>query len=309
VFPASWRAAPLLRAWLHRLDSLGVAFAVRHRWTGWTDDGALAFRTTPAASAPGAAVTVRPAATVLALGGASWPRTGSDGSWTRELQSTGVRVSPLGPANAGFDVAWTRGFVERFAGAPLKNLRVTAGTASARGEAVVIEYGVESGVFYALGAPLRALIAAHGSATATIDLHPDRAVDELTARLQTRRRGETTTAWLRRAGGLAPVAIGLLREATANTLPAGAAEMAALIKAVPLRLTGTQPLDRAISTAGGVGLDEIDEHFMLRARPGVFVAGEMLDWEAPTGGYLLQACLATGRAAGLGALDWLATPH
>jgi uncharacterized flavoprotein (TIGR03862 family) len=251
-------------------------------------------------------VTARPAATVLALGGASWPRTGSDGSWAPVLQATGIGVAPLRPANAGFDVAWTAGFAARFAGTPLKNLRVTVGPASARGEAVVTEYGVESGVFYALGEPLRADIAATGSATATIDLHPDRAAADLAARLRHRRAGETTTAWLRRAGGLAPVAIGLLREATGNALPADAEAMAALIKAVPLRLTGTQPLARAISTAGGVGLDEIDERFMLRSRPGVFVAGEMVDWEAPTGGYLLQACMATGRAAGAAALGWLA---
>jgi uncharacterized flavoprotein (TIGR03862 family) len=305
VFPASWRAAPLLRAWLRRLDALGVTFALRHRWAGWTADGALSFRTAPAGGGGGAVVTARPAATVLALGGASWPRTGSDGSWEPVLHAAGIGVSPLRPANAGFDVAWTAGFVERFAGVPLKNLLVTVGTASARGEAVVTEYGVESGVFYTLGGPLRAAIAADGSATATIDLHPDRAAADLAARLRVRRPGETTTAWLRRAGGLAPVAIGLLREVTANTLPADADAMAALIKAVPLRLTGTQPLARAISTAGGVGLDEIDGHFMLRSRPGVFVAGEMLDWEAPTGGYLLQACFATGRLAGQAALEWL----
>lgn len=313
VFPASWRAAPLLRAWLGRLESLGVSFAVRHRWTGWAADGALTF----AAPAPDdevgmgthgerrVEIVVRPAATVLALGGASWPRVGSDGTWAPRLRTDGVRVTDLRPANAGFEVAWTAGFVERFAGTPLKNLRLTVGAASVRGEAVVTAYGVESGVFYALGAPLRDEISARGSAIATIDLHPDRPVADLTARLRNRRSRETATAWLRRAGGLAPVAVGLLRETTGNALPADAGAMAALIKAVPLPLTGIQPLARAISTAGGVALDEVDAAFMLRSKPGTFVAGEMLDWEAPTGGYLLQACFATGRAAGRGALEWI----
>ena len=221
------------------------------------------------------------------------------------LRGAGVHVTELRSANAGFDVDWTAGFVERFAGAPLKNLRVTVGTASARGEAVVTSYGVESGVFYALGAALREEIALNGSAIATIDLHPDRAAADLAGRLRHRRTGETTTTWLRRAGGLASVAIGLLREATANELPADADEMAALIKAAPLRLTGTQPLARALSTAGGVALADVDDVFMLRSVSGVFVAGEMLDWEAPTGGYLLQACFATGRAAGQAALSWI----
>jgi uncharacterized flavoprotein (TIGR03862 family) len=301
VFPASWRAAPLLRAWLRRLESLGVTFAVRHRWTGWAADGALTF-TAPAARDQ---LVVRPAATVLALGGASWPRVGSDGTWAQTLEGAGIGVHDLRPANAGFDVAWTAGFVERFAGSPLKNLRLTAGATSVRGEAVVTTYGVESGVFYALGAALRDEINAHGTAIATIDLHPDRSLTDLAARLRNRRSRETATAWLRRAGGLAPVAVGVLREATGNSLPTDAGEMAALIKAVPLRLTGIQPLARAISTAGGVALDEVDAGFMLRSRPGTFVAGEMLDWEAPTGGYLLQACFATGRAAGQGALAWI----
>jgi uncharacterized flavoprotein (TIGR03862 family) len=313
VFPASWRAAPLLRAWLSRLDNLGVRLAVRHRWTGWAADGALTF----AAAAPhaGAAapadgsgqveLAVRPAATVLALGGASWPRVGSDGGWAPMLRRAGIRVADLRPANAGFDVAWTPGFVERFAGTPLKNLRLTVGPASVRGEAVVTAYGVESGVFYALGAALRDEIGDRGAATATIDLHPDRPTADLIARLRNRRSRETATAWLRRAGGLAPVAVGLLREATRNALPTDAGAMAALIKAVPIRLTGVQPLARAISTAGGVALDEVDATFMLRSRPGTFIAGEMLDWEAPTGGYLLQACFATGRAAGHGALEWI----
>jgi uncharacterized flavoprotein (TIGR03862 family) len=239
------------------------------------------------------------------LGGASWPRVGSDGTWAQTLEGAGIGVHDLRPANAGFDVAWTAGFVERFAGSPLKNLRLTAGTTSVRGEAVVTAYGVESGVFYALGAALRDEINAHGTAIATIDLHPDRSLTDLAARLRNRRSRETATAWLRRAGGLAPVAVGVLREATGNSLPTDAGEMAALIKAVPLRLTGIQPLARAISTAGGVALDEVDAGFMLRSRPGTFVAGEMLDWEAPTGGYLLQACFATGRAAGQGALAWI----
>ena len=300
VFPASWRAAPLLRAWLGRLDVLGVELAVRHRWEGWTDDGALKLRS------PNGETALRPAATVLALGGASWPRTGSDGDWVPVVADPGVEVRPLRPANSGFEVGWSAPFRERFAGEPLKNLRVSAGEVTARGEAVVTGYGVESGVFYAIGASLREAIERDGQAVAELDLHPDRSEADLARRLGTRRPGDSASEWLRRRLGLTPVAIGLLREATANRLPHEPAAMAALVKAAPLRLVGVQPLARAISTAGGVGLDAVDETLMLRARPGVFVAGEMLDWEAPTGGYLLQACISTGRAAGASAVKWLA---
>ena len=299
VFPASWRATPLLRAWLRRLDELGVVVAVGHRWDGWTDDGAVRMQTKEGVSV------VHPEATVLALGGASWPRTGSDGSWVSLLAGAGVEVRALRPANSGFDVAWSAIFRERFAGQPLKNVRLSFGAVTARGEAVISGYGVESGVFYALGATLRDAIERDGPALVHLDLHPDRDESDVARRLATRRSGESTSRWLQRRLALTPVSSGLLREATGNRLPADPVEMAALVKAAPLRLVGVQPLARAISTAGGVALDAVDEHSMLLARPGVFVAGEMLDWEAPSGGYLLQACFSTGRSAAEGALRWL----
>ena len=299
VFPASWRATALLRAWLRRLDDLGVAFVLGHRWEGWTENGALRLRTAHGESE------VQPDATVMALGGASWPRTGSDGGWLAHLADAGVDVRTLRPANSGFDVAWSVPFREHFAGQPLKNLRISLGATTARGEAVVTGYGVESGVFYALGAALRDTIERDGHAVVDVDLHPDRSESDVARLLATRRAGDSTSGWLRRRLGLTPVSIGLLREATGNHLPAAPAPMAALVKAAPLRLVGVQPLARAISTAGGISFDAIDETSMLIARPGVFVAGEMLDWEAPTGGYLLQACFSTGRAAAAGALRWL----
>jgi uncharacterized flavoprotein (TIGR03862 family) len=299
VFPASWRATALLRAWLRRLDDLGVELAVHHRWDGWNADGALRLRAVDGDSV------IRPEATVLALGGASWPRTGSDGRWVPQLVDAGVEVRPLRPANSGFDVAWSAAFRERFAGQPLKNLRVNHGVSTARGEAVVTGYGVESGVFYAVGATLRDTIEREGHAIVVLDLHPDRSRSDVARLLATRRAGDSTSAWLRRRLGLTPVTTGLLRESTGNRLPSDPAQMAALVKAAPLRLVGVQPLARAISTSGGVAFGAVDDSSMLLARPGVFVAGEMLDWDAPTGGYLLQACVSTGRAAAAGALRWL----
>ena len=298
VFPVSWRATGLLRAWLRRLDGLGVTFAVGRRWEGWTDDGGLRLRTVDGA------VNVHPDATVLALGGASWPRTGSDGRWVPHLLDAGVEVRALRPANSGFDAAWSAPFRERFAGHPLKNLRISVGASVVRGEAVVTGYGVESGVFYAVGAKVRDAIERDGHVVADLDLHPDRSEADVARLLAARRSGDSTSGWLRRRLGLTPVAIGLLREVTGNRLPSAPAPMAALVKAAPLRLVGVQPLARAISTAGGVSFDAVDETSMLIARPGVFVAGEMLDWEAPTGGYLLQACFGSGRAAGAAALRW-----
>jgi uncharacterized flavoprotein (TIGR03862 family) len=299
VFPTAMRAAPLLRAWLRRLSGLGVELAVGHRWEGWAPDGSLLM------TSPDGEVRVHTDATVLALGGASWPRVGSDGAWVRSLVAAGVEVRRLRPANAGFSVDWTTTFRDRFAGEPLKNLRLTVGRSCVRGEAVVSRYGVEGGVFYALGAALRDGIETEGTAVATLDLHPDLTVEELTRRLSGRRAGDTDTTWIKRSIGLAPVSIGLLREVTANRLPPDARGMAALVKAAPLRLSAIQGLARAISTAGGIALDEIDASFMLRRQPGTFVAGEMLDWEAPTGGYLLQATFSTARTAADGAQAWL----
>ena len=301
VFPRSLKASPLLRAWLRRLAERGVRLVLRHRWTGWTADGALAFE------GPRGAVTDRAPATVLALGGASWPRLGSDAAWAGVLRGRGVEVTPLRPANCGFLVRWSDGFRARFAGTPLKSVALTAGVHSTRGEAMITEGGIEGGGIYALSAILRDEIERAGSARLTIALRPDLAASELRDRLASPRGKQSLATFLRKRLNLAPAAIALLRQGAEGRDPGRLSndELAALINAVPIRLDGTAPLDRAISTAGGIALDEIDDHFMIKRLPGVFAAGEMLDWEAPTGGYLLQASFATGAAAGHGALAWL----
>ena len=300
VFPERFKASPLLRAWLARLDGLGVRVATRHRWEGWTETGHLAF------VGPGGPLALRPDATVLALGGASWPRLGSDGHWIAPLARVGVTVAPLRPANGGFVVPWSEHFRARFAGEPLKRIALSFGGRTVKGEAMITAGGVEGGAIYALSGPLRDAIAAEGEARPVLDLRPDLADTELETRLATRPKAQSLSTFLRKAAGLSPVAIGLLREGAGSSPPPVGPALAALIKAMPLRLIAPAPITRAISTAGGVALDEIDAGFMLRRRPGVFVAGEMLDWEAPTGGYLLQASLATGVAAARGVLDWLA---
>jgi uncharacterized flavoprotein (TIGR03862 family) len=287
VFPKALKASPLLRAWLARLTDLGVEVRTRQTWTGWTDDGALRFGET----------TVRVDATILALGGASWPRLGSDAAWTAWLPD----VAPFRPANMGVGVAWSP-VMRGFAGQPLKGIALTFRDRTVRGEAMVSAYGLEGGAFYALSAPLRDAIEAEGSATVSFDLRPDMTAGNLTSRLSHPRAGQSLSNHLRKALKLSPVEINLLREAHGKELPTQPTALAAAIKAAPIRLTGVQGLARAISSAGGVRLDAVDEHLMLKARPGVFVAGEMLDWEAPTGGYLLQAAFATGLAAAKGVL-------
>ncbi len=300
VFPRSLKASPLLRAWLARLAAQGVRFQLRRHWAGWDPAGRLIFR-----RRDGTTETVNPAVTILALGGASWPKLGSDGSWVGAVAAEGLSVTPLRPANCGFTIAWSEVFRQRFEGHPLKTVALSFAGRTVRGEAMVTAYGIEGGPVYALSAFLRDAIADHDRAVATVDLCPDIAAPDLARRLDRPRRGQSQSTFLKKTLGLAPVAINLLREAAGPSLPDQAADLVALIKAVPLVLTGCQPLERAISTAGGIDLGELDDRFMLRARPGVFVAGEMLDWEAPTGGYLLQACFATGAAAGRGALAWL----
>jgi uncharacterized flavoprotein (TIGR03862 family) len=298
VFPQSFKASPLLRAWLARLDALGVAIRTRHRLVG-LEDGTLSFET------PDGPQVVRPRSTLLALGGASWPRLGSDGAWVPLLERNGVTVAPLKPANVGFRVAWSAHFAQRFAGEPLKRLAAHIGGASARGEAVATADGIEGGVIYALSRPIREAVERDGTAELSLDLRPDLGAGALAARLARSRPGESLSTRLRKAASLSPAAIGLLREAHANALPPEADALAAAIKAAPLRLVAPAPIARAISTAGGVTFAELDARFMLRARPGLFLAGEMLDWEAPTGGYLLQAAFASGRAAAKGMLSWL----
>ncbi|MBU6297906.1 MAG: TIGR03862 family flavoprotein [Alphaproteobacteria bacterium] len=300
VFPKAMKASPLLRALLARLSAQGVAFGMRHDWRGWTDDGALRFRV------GGEDISVRAGAVILALGGASWPRFGGDGSWTDILTSRGIAVTPLKPANCGFLVAWSAPFRTAFAGQPLKGAAFSFAGRSVRGEAVVTTYGIEGGAVYALSAVLRDAIAAGGSAVLDIDLRPDLTPAQIAAKLDRPTHGQSVSNTLRKALRLAPVAVNLLREAHGVRLPSEPEALARCVKSVPLTLTATVPIERAISAAGGIALSELDDHLMLRALPGVYAAGEMLDWEAPTGGYLLTACFATGVAAAKGVLQSLA---
>lgn len=303
VFPKAFKASPLLRAWLRRLDAAGVAFAFRHRWTGWDANGGLLFETTVGRRV------VNADATVLALGGASWPRLGSDGAWAEILAAKGIAVAPMKAANSGFAVAWSNIFRDRFEGQPLKGVALTIGPHTVRGEAIVTRAGIEGGAIYALSAELREAVLARGTAVLSVALRPDAARDELVARLSAPKGKQSVSNFLRKAAQLSPVGIGLLQEAAVASgrslaaLPP--AELAGLISAVPIEISGVAPIARAISSAGGIRFDELDAQFMLRRLPGVFAAGEMLDWEAPTGGYLLQASFATGAAAGKGALQWL----
>jgi uncharacterized flavoprotein (TIGR03862 family) len=303
VFPKAMKASPLLRAWLARLDGLGVSLHSGRLWTGWDESGALRFT-----ARDGANETISPGATLLALGGASWPRLGSDGSWQTALTEKGVAIAPLRPANAGFSIDWSQLMRERFAGQPLKRIALSFAGKRVMGEAMIDADGIEGGAIYALSGPLREAIARDGHAELAIDLRPDFDEAALAARLERRRAGETLSNHLRKAAGLSPVAIAVLRETAGGPLPAEPVVLAGLIKAAPLRLTGTAPIARAISTAGGILAEEVDADFMLKRLPGVFVAGEMLDWEAPTGGYLLQACFATGAAAAAGIERLLAAP-
>lgn len=293
VFPKAMKASPLLRAWLARLNELGVEVRLRSRWTGW-DGEALRFE------APDGERLETPGAVVLALGGASWPRLGSDAAWTQWLDAP---VRPFRPANAGFDVAWSDVLREGFAGRPLKGIALTHQDRTVRGEAMIAAYGIEGGAIYALSAGLRDAVERDGQATLVIDLKPDLAADDLALRLARPRGKASLSNHLRKAVGLDAVGAALLREA--GPLPTAPDELAARIKATTLTLSGVQGLERAISAAGGVRFDALDKHLMLTARPGVFVAGEMLDWEAPTGGYLLQASFASGVVAAQGVKAWL----
>jgi uncharacterized flavoprotein (TIGR03862 family) len=302
VFPTDMKAAPLLRAWLHRLREMGVVFHMRHRWLGWRD-GALVFAT-PAGET---LVDARGAATVLALGGASWPRLGSDGAWVPQLAERGVAVAPLVPSNCGFDVDWSAHFTERHAGAPLTTVALALeGEAFRKGQFVVTETGIEGSLVYALSAPIRDRIARDGHATVLLDLLPDhdarRVLDEVT-----RPRGARSMAsHLQSRLGIKGVQSGLLHEALSKADYADPAKVARALKALPLVLRRPRPISEAISSAGGVRFEALErDGTMLRELPGVFVAGEMVDWEAPTGGYLLTACFGSGRAAGRMALDWL----
>ncbi|MFA5123046.1 TIGR03862 family flavoprotein [Zavarzinia sp.] len=299
VFPAEFKAAPLLRTWLHRLRGKGLQVRVRHRWLGFAADGTLRF------ASPAGEVRANAAAVVLALGGASWPSLGSDGAWVPELAARHVALIPFRPANCGFAVAWSEIFRRRFAGQPVKPVALSFGGQRVRGEFVVTERGVEGGAVYALSAALRDALERDGQATAVLDLAPGKTEAELAEALAKPQSRHSLTDHIRRTTGLDGVRAGLLREGAAPADLAGPAAIARRIKALPLPLLAANPLAEAISSAGGVALDALDENWMLKALPGVFCAGEMIDWEAPTGGYLLTACLGLGRAAGAGAAQWL----
>lgn len=305
VFPTEMKAAPLLRAWLHRLREAGVRFHMRHSWQGWNEEGALRFST------PDGEKSVPSDAVVLALGGGSWARLGSTGAWVPLLEQRGVPVAALRPANCGFDVGWSEHFRSRFAGHPLKSVVVTftdqeGVTLRKQGEFMVTATGVEGSLIYALSAPLRDEIERAGAAVLYLDLVPGRELSYVTAELARPRGSRSMASHLQSRLGIKGVKAGLLRECVPAQDFADPARLGAAIKALPVRLIAPRPLDEAISSAGGVVLETLDERLMIRSLPGVFCAGEMLDWEAPTGGYLLTACFASGRAAGVGVLAWLA---
>ena len=305
VFPTDMKAAPLLRAWLKRLREQGVVIHTRHRWQGWRADGSLCI------THPEGELTLRPDATLLALGGASWARLGSDGAWLPWLQARGVNTAPLQAANCGFEVAgWSELLREKFAGAPLKNVAMfLAGATPRLGEAIVTAGGIEGSLVYALSAQVREQINANGQATLYLDLQPNKAVDKVAAALARPRGSRSMAKHLHSVLGLDGVKAALLRELTDKATFDDPQALAQAIKALPIVLVRPRPLDEAISTAGGVRFEALDAGLMLQALPGVFCAGEMLDWEAPTGGYLLTACFASGRRAAEGALTWLKTPH
>jgi len=293
VFPQGLKASPLLRAWLARLGQAGVRLQTRRRWYGFAPDGTLRLLE-PA----GTLHRVEAAATVLALGGASWARLGSDGAWARTL---GLPLTPFRAANCGFTIAWPPAFIERHAGTPLKNIALAIGQTRVRGEAILAGYGLEGGAVYALGAAPHEALAATGAARLLLDLKPDLTAADLAVRLERPRRGASLASFLRKAANLPPIAAALLRAIRPEIVNGPAGQLAEALKALPLDLTGTAPIDRAISTAGGVRWAALGPDLQVVSHPGLFLAGEMLDWEAPTGGYLLQACLATGRWAGVAA--------
>jgi uncharacterized flavoprotein (TIGR03862 family) len=313
VFPAEMKAAPLLRAWLHRLRSAGVRLHVNHRWLGFNDDGALRLVNLANAAnsdSSDAEFSINPEATVLALGGASWPQLGSNAAWVPLLQAKGVEVAPLQAANCGFELPWSAHLRETFAGAPVKSVALTftdleGRTEQRQGEILISEYGVEGSLVYAFSSRLREYLNVHGSATFTLDLLPGRSSERVLADLSRPRGSRSLSRHLRSSVGIAGVKAALLHEMLSKEHFADLPTLAKTIKALPITVRATRTISEAISTAGGVRFDSLNERLMLNALPGVFVAGEMIDWEAPTGGYLLTACFATGLCAGLGVVDWL----
>jgi len=300
VFPTEMKAAPLLRAWLHRLRTQGLRLHVRHRWLGWNAAGQLRFST------PQGELAVAADATLLALGGGSWRMLGSDGAWVSLLQERGVAVAPLRPANCGFERPWSAHFRERFAGSPVKSVAAWTEDGQPRtGEFIITDHGIEGSLIYALSAALRNTIATKGSATLTLDLLPGHDAASVASEVARPRGSRSLSTHLQSRLGLKGVKAGLLRELLSPAEYQSPRQLAERIKALPLTVHAPRPLDEAISSAGGVRFEEVNGDLMLKAHPGVFCAGEMLDWEAPTGGYLLTACFATGRRAGEGMLRWL----
>ncbi|WP_341989143.1 TIGR03862 family flavoprotein [Azorhizobium sp. AG788] len=298
VFPQSFKASPMLRAWLRRLGAGGATLRLRHHWAGWTSEGALAFQT------PDGPVEMVADATILALGGASWPRLGANGGWAALLKAQGLEVAPFAPANMGVRLAWSEHLRTRFAGTPVKRIALSCAGVRVRGEAVITAEGLEGGAVYALSSRIRDLVTEAGTASIQMDLRPDLDAAHLAARLTAAPAKLSFAERLRKAGGLSPVQAGLLREGMGER-PHTAEALAHLIKAVPLTVTGVCGLERAISSAGGLAWSQVGADYGVRGHDGLFACGEMLDWEAPTGGYLLQACLATGRAAAEGIIAYL----
>lgn len=299
VFPVGMKASPLLRAWLRRLDEAGVRFHLRHKWIGWSEDQSFRFST------PASETVIKPNAVVLALGGGSWSRLGSDGAWVPWLEQAGVRVAALKPSNCGFDVNWSPHFRERFEGQPLKSVVLSFGDFRQQGEFIVTKEGVEGSLIYAASALIRDEIYSEGQAIVTLDLAPHRLQEWLTEKLSLSRGSRTTASHLEKATGIKGVKAGLLREFVSKDDFSNAEKLVYFIKHLQIPLITPRPLDEAISSAGGVTFESLDENLMLRSTPGVFCAGEMLDWEAPTGGYLLTTCFASGYVAGHGVVKWI----
>jgi len=299
VFPMGMKASPLLRAWLTRLNASNVTLHLRHKWTGFLPDNSLRFVT------PDGEVTVKPDAVVLALGGGSWSRLGSDGAWVPWLKQAGAQVEALRPANCGFDVAWSEHFREKYDGHPIKTVVLSFGNFRQQGEFIVTKDGLQGGLIYTVSAMIRDEIYANGEAVISLDLKPDRTLEWLKEKMSHPRGKRSMASYLEKTLGIRGVKAGLLREFVSKDDFTDGDRLAYFLKNLPIPLVASRPLDEAISSAGGVTFESLDEHLMLRNMPGVFCAGEMLDWEAPTGGYLLTACFSSGYTAGKGVLKWL----
>jgi uncharacterized flavoprotein (TIGR03862 family) len=299
VFPVEMKASPLLRAWLKRLSEAGVQFHLRHKWKGWNVDKSLKFET------PDGGKIIKADVVILALGGGSWARLGSDGEWTGELRQIGAEVAALRPSNCGFDVSWSDHLRAKFDGSPLKSVALSFGEFQRQGEFIITKEGVEGSLIYAASALIRDEIEAKGGAVIHLDLAPDKTQEQLIEKLSKPRGSRSMASHLEKTLGLKGVKVSLLHEYVSKDDFSNVEKLAAFIKALPIPIVAPRPLDEAISSAGGVMFESLDKSLMLKAAPGVFCAGEMLDWEAPTGGYLLTACFSSGHAAGLGVLKWL----